>query len=88
MTTVHAKLVSNADTLEAGFRPSYTGNREKQTATDQCFPYRRVNGAWPYLAKDVERDSTLRSAARVGRRKAARCSPSNPVAWSVSKSSR
>lgn len=45
--------------LEAGFKPGYTGDGDRQTPTDQCFPYRRVNGAWPYLAKDVERDPTL-----------------------------
>lgn len=65
--TVHAKLVSGKDTLEAGFRPGYTGNWDKQTPTDECFPYRRVNGAWPYLAKDVERETTLAQFSRTGR---------------------
>lgn len=65
--TVHAKLVSGADTLEAGFKPGYTGDWDRQTPTDQCFPYRRVNGAWPYLAKDVERDTTLSRISRTGR---------------------
>jgi hypothetical protein len=65
--TVHAKLVSGKDTLEAGFKPGYTGNWDKQAPTDQCFPYRRVNGAWPYLAKDVERETTLAQFSRTGR---------------------
>ncbi|HOW64564.1 MAG TPA: hypothetical protein P5186_18905 [Candidatus Paceibacterota bacterium] len=65
--TVHAKLVSGADTLEAGFKPGYTGDWDRQTPTDQCFPYRRVNGTWPYLAKDVERETTLAQFSRTGR---------------------
>jgi hypothetical protein len=65
--TVHAKLVSGKDTLEAGLKPGYTGDWDKLTATDQCFPYRRVNGAWPYLAKDIERDTTLGQMSRTGR---------------------
>lgn len=65
--TVHAKLVSATDTLEVGFKPGYTGNWDRSTPTDQCFPYRRVNGAWPYLPKDVERDTTLSQISRSGR---------------------
>jgi hypothetical protein len=65
--TVHARLISGPDTLEAGFKPGYTGNWDRQTPTHQCFPYRRVNGAWPYLAKDVERDTTLSQISRSGR---------------------
>jgi len=48
-------------------RPGYGGNWDKQTPTDQCYPYRRVNGAWPYLAKDVERETTLAQFSRTGR---------------------
>lgn len=65
--TVHAKLVSGKDTLEAGFKPGYSGDWDTQTPADQCFAYRRVNGAWPYLAKDVERDTTLGQMSRTGR---------------------
>ena len=65
--TVNASYRSGADTLEAGFKPGYSGNWDKQTPTDQCFPYRRVNGAWPYLAKDVERETTLAQFSRTGR---------------------
>jgi hypothetical protein len=64
---VNASYRSGADTLEAGFKPGYSGNWDKQTPTDQCFPYRRVNGAWPYLAKDVERETTLAQFSRTGR---------------------
>jgi hypothetical protein len=65
--TVHAKLVSGPDTIEAGFKPGYTGDWDKLTPTDQCFPYRRVNGVWPYLEKDVERDTTISQISRTGR---------------------
>jgi len=65
--TVNASYRSGTDVLEAGFKPGYTGNWDKQTPTDQCFPYRRVNGAWPYLAKDVERETTLAQFSRTGR---------------------
>jgi len=59
--------VGRKDTLEAGFKPGYTGDWDRQTPTDQCFVYRRVNGAWPYLAKDIERDTTLGQMSRTGR---------------------
>jgi hypothetical protein len=65
--TLHAKLVSGRDTMEAGFKPGYTGDWDKQTPTDQCFPYRRVNGAWPYPAQGIERDGTLSQISRTGR---------------------
>ncbi len=65
--TVNASYRSGADTLEAGFKPGYSGNWDQQTPTDQCFPYRRVNGAWPYLAQDVERETTLAQFSRTGR---------------------
>ena len=64
---VHAKLVSGVDTLEVGFKPGYTGDWDRHTPTDQCFSYRRVNGAWPYLAKDIERETTLGKMSRAGR---------------------
>lgn len=65
--TVHARFHSGTDTLEAGFKPGYTGDWDKHTPTDQCFPYRRVNGAWPYLARDIERETTLGQMSRTGR---------------------
>jgi hypothetical protein len=64
---VHAVYRSGKDTLEAGFAPSYTGDWDRNTRTDQCFRYRRVNGAWPYLPKDVERDTSLSRMSRTGR---------------------
>jgi hypothetical protein len=64
---VDASYHSGAETLEAGFKPGYTGNWDHQTPTDQCFPYRRVNGTWPYLPKAVERETTLAQFSRTGR---------------------
>ena len=58
---------SGADVLECGYKPGYDGDCNKSTPTDQCFPYRRVNGAWPYLPKGVERDTTLTQIATTGR---------------------
>ncbi|MBW3622267.1 MAG: hypothetical protein KY468_02530 [Armatimonadetes bacterium] len=45
---------SGDDRFETGFRPEYSGG-----GTDQLFPYRRVNGAWPYNQPGIDRDSTL-----------------------------
>jgi len=64
---VNATYRSGEDTLEAGFAPGYTGDWDRHPPTDQCFVHRRVNGAWPYLAKDVERDTTLSQIGRTGR---------------------
>ena len=64
---MNATYHSSNDLLEAGFAPGYAGDWDKQIPTDQCFPYRRVNGAWPYLSKDVERDTTLAQFNRTGR---------------------
>jgi hypothetical protein len=58
---------SGNDVMETGFAPGYTGNGERQVPTDQCFLYRRVNGKFPYLPKDIERDTTLAQFGRTGR---------------------
>ena len=58
---------SGADTMECGYRPDYTGEWERRTPTDQCFPYRRVNGQWPYLPAGIDRDSTLAQQGTTGR---------------------
>jgi hypothetical protein len=64
---VSATYQSGKDTLEAAFAPCYGGDWDRQAPTDQCFPVRRVNGAWPYLPKGVERDTTLSQISRTGR---------------------
>ncbi len=58
---------SGSDTLECGYQPGYGGDWDRRVPTDQCFPYRRVNGVWPYLADGVERDTTLSQISRTGR---------------------
>jgi len=59
---------SGGDRMEIGFRPQYDGGRwAKRVPTDRCLPYRRVNGKWPYLAKGMERDTTLGQQGRTGR---------------------
>jgi len=58
---------SGGDLLECGYKPGYNGDWNKNTPTDQCFPYRRVNGTPPYLPKGVERDTTLTQIATTGR---------------------
>lgn len=53
---------SGLDRLEAGYRPEYVNG-----PTDQCFTYRRVNGAWPYPPRGIERDSTLSQQGSTGK---------------------
>lgn len=52
---------SGDDLMEAGFRPEYSGG-----GTDALFPFRRVNGAWPYNAPGIDRDSTLTMQGTTG----------------------
>jgi len=65
--TLNATYISGGDTLEAGFKPEYHVSIGEGVPTDQCFPYRRVNGEWPYLAKDIERDSNLTQQGSAGK---------------------
>jgi hypothetical protein len=64
---LHLTYASGEDTAELGFRPEYGGSWDKLISPDQCFPYRRVNGAWPYLPEGLERDSTVSQQGRTGR---------------------
>jgi hypothetical protein len=50
---------SGADTLEVGFKPEYASGWSTNMPSTECFPYRRVNGQWPYLAPGVDRVSNL-----------------------------
>jgi hypothetical protein len=59
---LNVSYTSNGDLMEAGFRPEYAGG-----GTDQLFPYRRVNGAWPYNAPGIDRDSTLTMQGATGK---------------------
>lgn len=58
---------SGDDHIECGYRPEYEGDWDHNVPTDQCFPYRRVNGEWPYLPDGIERDSTLSQQGTTGR---------------------
>ncbi len=53
---------SGDDTLEAGYLPEYSSG-----GTDKLFSYRRVNGAWPYNAPGIDRDSTLTIQGTTGK---------------------
>jgi len=56
---LHVSYHSGEDTMEFGFCPGYQVYRDHGVPTNQCFPYRRVNGRWPYLPEGLDRDSTL-----------------------------
>jgi hypothetical protein len=60
--TLNVAYRSGKDVLECAYRPAYRGG-----PTDQCFPVRRVNGQWPYLAKDMERETSLAVMGRSGK---------------------
>jgi hypothetical protein len=58
----HLKYTSGKDVMEAGYCPGYA-----KGTMDKLFPYRKVNGAWPYPAKGIDRDSTLAQQGSAGR---------------------
>ena len=59
---------SGTNLMECAYNPAYTGDwNHRGVPTDQCFPYRRIDGAWPYLAKGMERDTTLTQISTTGR---------------------
>lgn len=60
----HVTYSSGGDTLEAGYRPEY---EDGKAPGDQCFTYRRVNGAWPYLAEGIERETDVSIMGVTGR---------------------
>ena len=64
---LHVACKIGDDTMECGFKPDYNATFRNYVAAEDCFPYRRVNGAWPYPAKGIERDSTLTQQGSTGR---------------------
>ena len=64
---LHVGYRSGEDAMEFGFRPEYQVYADRGVPTDQCFPYRRVNGTWPYLPQGLDRDATLTQQGRCGR---------------------
>jgi len=70
----HLKYTGGQNVLEAGICTTYNGG-----PLTQLFPYRRANGAWPYLPAGTDRDSTLAQQGHAGRLEKAgavlRCEP-------------
>ena len=64
--TLALALKSGNDLLELGYRPRQHDGPDDKIPARQYFPYRRVNGQWPYLAAGIERDTTLSIQGRTG----------------------
>ena len=60
--TVNVVYRSGNDVLELGCRTDYSGG-----TTNKLFTTRTVNGAWPYLEKGFDRDTTLSQQGTTGR---------------------
>jgi len=65
--TLAVSYESGDDTIEFGYKPGYAGGWNRRVPTTKVFPYRRANGEWPYLKKDMDRDTTLTQQGRGGR---------------------
>jgi hypothetical protein len=62
---------SGNDLLEVGFDPSYSQAQAYYPVTPgeqtKALPYRRINGAWPYLPPGIERDTSIAQQGTTGR---------------------
>ena len=63
---------SGGDLMEVGFTSDFSQQPEdylpvKPGAQESAIPYRRLNGAWPYLPAGVERDTTWAQQGTNGR---------------------
>jgi hypothetical protein len=58
-------LKSGDDLLEMGFKPRGAESDDHQPVSTGI-PYRRVNGAWPYLPDGIERDTPVSVLGRKG----------------------
>ena len=71
--TLHIDYHSGADRLEMGFCTAYAQGSNTAHFVVQpgqqtvAIPYRRVNGAWPYLPAGIDRDTTLSQQGTTGR---------------------
>lgn len=65
--TLHVSYRSADRLLELGYCTDYAGGWGKHVRTDRCFPYRRVNGEWPYLAAGINRDTSATVQGTSGR---------------------
>ncbi len=53
--------------ISVGFKTGYQVYAHQSTPTTECFTHRTVNGAWPYLAAGIDRDSNLTQQGTTGR---------------------
>lgn len=65
--TLHVVYRGGDDVFELGYRTDYAGGWNRSVPTDQCFPYRRVNGEWPYLPAGINRDTSVTVQGTTGR---------------------
>jgi len=61
--TLHLSYRSGKDRLEMGLKPRGADTKDNRSPRES-FPYRRVNGEWPYLPEGVERDTRLSRQGR------------------------
>jgi hypothetical protein len=66
---VEVKYRSGNDLMEAAFGTTYRQSNFPVVPGEQtkAFPYRRVNGKWPYLPAGIERDTTFAQQGTTGR---------------------
>ncbi len=65
---VNVTWTLGSETLAIGFKPGYQVYSGEQTRpTTECFTHRTVNGQWPYLSAQIDRDSNLTQQGTVGR---------------------
>lgn len=60
---MHVTYESGGERLEVGVNTLFTGGKHGGSTAD-LFTTRTVNGRWPYLAEDVDRDTTLTRQGR------------------------
>ena len=65
--TLHLAYKSGGDTIEVGYRPRQGDGPGDKLPASRYFPYRRVNGTWPYLPEGVDRETPLSIQGRLGR---------------------
>ncbi|MGB2819724.1 MAG: hypothetical protein WBF17_01990 [Phycisphaerae bacterium] len=65
--TLHVTYASGGDKMELGYRPAQKDAPGERVSPERYFPYRRVNGKWPYLPDGIERATPLSVQGRAGR---------------------
>ncbi|MDQ3814517.1 MAG: hypothetical protein M3347_11270 [Armatimonadota bacterium] len=68
---LHVAYRSGQDVLEMGFATDYAQSEVHFAVMPgqhtKAIPYRKINGAWPYLPPGIERDTTLAQQGTTGR---------------------